>query len=101
MIFWFTGLAIAAVGKTAGEVVREVRRQFKENPGIMEYKQKPDYRACVSLVTEVRGVKNPACTRLLPAPLYPAMAARDSLLDLPSTGLYPVNVGRSLAGLFA
>lgn len=54
MIFWFTGLAIAAVGKTAGEVVREVRRQFKENPGIMEYKQKPDYRACVSLVTEVR-----------------------------------------------
>lgn len=53
MIFWFTGLAIAAVGKTAGEVVREVRRQFKENPGIMEYKQKPDYRACVSLVTEV------------------------------------------------
>lgn len=52
MIFWFTGLAIAAVGKTAGEVVREVRRQFKENPGIMEYKQKPDYRACVSLVTE-------------------------------------------------
>lgn len=53
MIFWFTGLAVAAVGKTAGEVVREVRRQFKENPGIMEYKQKPDYRACVSLVTEV------------------------------------------------
>ncbi|CAN0518066.1 unnamed protein product, partial [Ectocarpus sp. 12 AP-2014] len=52
MIFWFTGLAIAAVGKTAGEVVREVRRQLKENPGIMEYKQKPDYRACVSLVTE-------------------------------------------------
>lgn len=53
MIFWFTGLAVAAVGKTAGEVVREVRRQLKEHPGIMEYKQKPDYRACVSLVTEV------------------------------------------------
>lgn len=57
MIFWFTGLAVAAVGKTAGEVVREVRRQFKENPGIMEYKQKPDYRACVSLVTEVGSTK--------------------------------------------
>ncbi|CAN0458225.1 unnamed protein product, partial [Discosporangium mesarthrocarpum] len=53
MIFWFTGLAIAAVGKTAGEVVREVRRQFKENPGIMDHKSKPDYRACVSLVTQV------------------------------------------------
>ncbi|CAM9903984.1 unnamed protein product, partial [Phaeothamnion confervicola] len=50
-IFLFTGLAVAAVGKTAGEVVREVRRQFKENPGIMEFKTKPDYKACVSLVT--------------------------------------------------
>lgn len=58
MIFWFTGLAIAAVGKTAGEVVREVRRQLKENPGIMEYKQKPDYRACVSLVTEVSATRH-------------------------------------------
>lgn len=57
MIFWFTGLAIAAVGKTAGEVVREVRRQLKENPGIMDHKQKPDYRACVSLVTEVNMQK--------------------------------------------
>lgn len=58
MIFWFTGLAIAAVGKTAGEVVREVRRQLKENPGIMDYKQKPDYRACVSLVTQVKWSTN-------------------------------------------
>lgn len=52
MVFFFTGLAIAAVGKTAGEVVNEVRRQFQEHPGIMEYKDRPDYRACVSLVTK-------------------------------------------------
>ena len=51
MVFFFTGLAIAAVGKTAGEVVNEVRRQFQERPGIMQYKEKPNYRSCVSLVT--------------------------------------------------
>lgn len=52
MIFFFTGLAIAAVGRTAHEVVIEVRRQFKENPDILEYKTKPDYERCVALVTE-------------------------------------------------
>jgi H+-translocating diphosphatase len=51
MIFFFTGLAIAAVGRTAHEVVIEVRRQFKENPDILEYKTKPDYEKCVALVT--------------------------------------------------
>lgn len=52
MVFFFTGLAVAAVGDTAGEVVNEVRRQFEMYPGIMEYKEKPDYRTCVALVTE-------------------------------------------------
>ena len=51
MVFFFTGLAVAAVGKTAGDVVREVRRQFRDLPGIMEWTAKPDYAACVSLVT--------------------------------------------------
>eukprot|EP00547_Thalassionema_nitzschioides_P013066 CAMPEP_0194262504 /NCGR_PEP_ID=MMETSP0158-20130606/46577_1 /TAXON_ID=33649 /ORGANISM="Thalassionema nitzschioides, Strain L26-B" /LENGTH=820 /DNA_ID=CAMNT_0039002663 /DNA_START=164 /DNA_END=2626 /DNA_ORIENTATION=+ len=51
IIFYFTGLAISAVGRTAHEVVLEVRRQFKENPDIMTYKSKPDYARCVSLVT--------------------------------------------------
>jgi len=52
IIFYFTGLTIAAVGRTAHEVVIEVRRQFKENPDIMTYKAKPDYERCVALVTE-------------------------------------------------
>lgn len=52
IIFYFTGLSIAAVGKTAHEVVLEVRRQFAENPGIMTYKVKPDYERCVALVTK-------------------------------------------------
>ena len=40
------------LGKTAGEVVTEVRRQFTEHPGIMLGTEQPDYRACVSLVTQ-------------------------------------------------
>merc|ERR1719469_545374 len=51
IIFYFTGLAIAAVGRTAHEVVLEVRRQFAEDPGIMTYQSKPDYDRCVALVT--------------------------------------------------
>lgn len=52
IIFFFTGLAISAVGRTAHEVVLEVRRQFQENPDIMVYKAKPDYERCVALVTQ-------------------------------------------------
>ena len=52
IIFYFTGLSIAAVGRTAHDVVIEVRRQFKENPDIMTYKSKPDYQKCVALVTQ-------------------------------------------------
>jgi len=52
IIFYFTGLSIAAVGKTAHKVVLEVRRQFNENPDIMTYKAKPDYKTCVGLVTK-------------------------------------------------
>jgi len=51
IIFYFTGLAVSAVGRTAHEVVLEVRRQFHENPDIMTYKVKPDYERCVALVT--------------------------------------------------
>ena len=51
MIFYFTGLAVSAVGRTAAEVVKEVRRQFKESPGIMEFKVKPNYHHCVGIVT--------------------------------------------------
>ena len=48
----FASLAMRSVGKTAGAVVLEVRRQFKEMPGIMQGTQKPDYARTVDIVTK-------------------------------------------------
>jgi len=50
--FLFSSLAIGATGKTAYQMVDEVRRQFRENPGIIEGKVKPDYARCVDLGTK-------------------------------------------------
>lgn len=50
LIYLFSAWACAAVGRTAQEVVKEVRRQFIERPGIMDYKEKPDYGRCVAIV---------------------------------------------------
>jgi K(+)-stimulated pyrophosphate-energized sodium pump len=52
LVFVFSALAIRAVGKTAQTVIVEVRRQFRENPGIMKGTSKPDYATCVDLVTK-------------------------------------------------
>jgi len=51
MVFLFVGWAVDAVGRTAQEVVKEVRRQFRVMPGIMDHSQKPEYKKCVSIVT--------------------------------------------------
>jgi K(+)-stimulated pyrophosphate-energized sodium pump len=51
LVFVFSALAIKAVGKAAGVVITEVRRQFKEHPGIMAGTEKPDYARCVDIVT--------------------------------------------------
>ncbi len=50
--FIFSSLCIAAVGRAAMAMVKEVRRQFKEIPGIMEYKAKPEYEKCVAISTQ-------------------------------------------------
>ena len=50
--FIFSSLAISAVGKAAMDMVNEVRRQFREIPGIMEYKNKPEYEKCVAISTK-------------------------------------------------
>ena len=51
LVFVFSALAIKAVGKAAQVVINEVRRQFRENPGIMAGTSKPDYARCVDIVT--------------------------------------------------
>ena len=51
LVYFFSSLAIRAVGKTAGAIIFEVRRQFREMPGIMTYEQKPDYARVVDITT--------------------------------------------------
>jgi K(+)-stimulated pyrophosphate-energized sodium pump len=51
LVFLFSALAIRAVGKAAYYVINEVRKQFRENPGILKGTAKPDYGRCVDIVT--------------------------------------------------
>jgi len=62
MPFLFASLAMQAVGRVGGEVVQEVRRQFREHPGIMDYTERPDYSRAVSIVTAsaIRSMLAPA-----------------------------------------
>ncbi len=51
VVFLFSGLAVNAVSRSAGSVVYEVRRQFRERPGIMDYSEKPEYGKVVDICT--------------------------------------------------
>jgi K(+)-stimulated pyrophosphate-energized sodium pump len=52
VVFLFSGLAISAVGRAAGRVVFEVRDQFRQHPGIMDFTEKPDYARVVDICTK-------------------------------------------------
>ncbi len=65
MPFLFAALAMLAVGRVGGEVVEEVRRQFREHPGIMEGTERPDYSRAVSIVTG-SAIKSMLAPALIP-----------------------------------
>ena len=70
LVFFFSSLAIRAVGTTAQSIIVEVRRQFREMPGIMDYTQRPDYARVVDITTK-------AALREMVAPGLVAVAHAD------------------------
>jgi K(+)-stimulated pyrophosphate-energized sodium pump len=91
--FVFASLAMNAVGVAGGRVVEEVRRQFKEIPGLMEGTGKPDYRTCVDIVTR-------AALRLMIAPaLIPAVIPIVVGLVLGADALGGLLIGSIVAGV--
>src|SRR6201999_115821 len=67
VVFMFSGLAINAVTRAAGAIVFEVRRQFREHPGIMDYTEKPEYGRVISICTAAaqRELATPALLAIL------------------------------------
>ncbi len=96
--FIFSSLAIAAVGRAAMDMVNEVRRQFREIPGIMEYKAKPEYEKCVEISTKasIREMIAPGAIALL-SPIIVGFAFGPEVLGGMLAG---VTVSGVLMGLF-
>jgi H(+)-translocating pyrophosphatase len=78
LVVVFASMAIRAVGTAAGDVVEEVRRQFREHPGIMQGTDLPDYSECVSMIhkASLREMIKPGLTAIL-APVVVALVYRE------------------------
>ena len=92
--FIFGALCMKAVGQAAGRVVEEVRRQFREIPGLMEGTQKPEYGTCVDIVTQS------ALQKMLVPGIIPVISPIIVGVLLGPAALGGVLVGSIVTGLF-